>query len=404
MFKMNNRPSTLPWTSSTCAPSQAFSQDIRLQAGLRLHSYLERQHWDGSALCGPDVGVRFNYRIGRFIKGCLPRVRWNDNYRYVQAQGYWIVANWLLHTIFGLEKYRHFAMRCSEYLLAQQRESGAWVYPNPEWSGRIATTEGIWGSLALLESYRQAGDGRFLAAALKWREFVVQQIGFQHVGAESAVNYFHGRKGARIPNNSITLLRFLAELGHVTGQNVYVQHSEGMLRFLRAAQTPAGEFPYAVEGESDGDSRPHFQCFQYNAFACLDLMRYCESSGDASVLPMIRKVLSFLSRGLASDGHCFFDCRNRYREVSYHAAALAQSFAAARRFGIDGYEARANRAYSYLLKSQRSDGSFAFSRRDSLLFGDRRSYPRNLAMILFHLLLGAHTARPQPVPRQDPLN
>ena len=397
---MNTQPCILPSRSPASSPSQSFSQDVRLQAALRLHGYLERQHWNGSALCGPDVGVRLNYRIGRFIKGCLPRVRWNDHYCYVQAQGYWIVGNWLLHTIFGDEKYRHCAIRCSEDLLAQQRESGAWVYPNPEWSGRIATTEGCWGSLGLLESYRQAGDERFLAAALKWREFVVHKIGFQHAGAESAVNYFYGKKGPRVPNNSITLLRFLGELAAVTGQNAYLQHTGGMLRFVRAVQTPSGEFPYAVKGESDGDSRPHFQCFQYNAFACLDLMRYHELTGDPCVVPAISALLGFLRQAQAQDGHSFFACGDHHREVTYHTAVLARAFAAAGPFGIQGYEANADRAYSYLLKLQRADGGFAFSRRDSFLFGDRRSYPRNLAMILLHLLPDSQATEPQSIPKQ----
>jgi hypothetical protein len=402
MFKLNSRASSMPWTNVTARTrSQTITAALDAkQAALHLHSYLQRQHWDGMALGGPDVGIRFNYRIGRFIKGRLRRVRWNDSYCYIQAQGYWILCNWLMYSVFAREEYRHLATLCSEYVLAQQREDGAWVYPNPEWGGRVATTEGIWGSLGLLESYRRTGDWRFRAAAERWYEFVVQKIGFQQIGAELAVNYFHDRKGPRVPNNSVTLLRFLAELADATRQESYLQPRDGLLNFLRAVQSSTGEFPYAVKGESDGNFRPHFQCYQYNAFACLDLMRYCELSGDASVFPMIRKLLSFLCQGSAKDGHSYFDCGDRYREVSYHTAVLAEAFASARRFGIHGYEARANRAYDYLLKLQRPDGSFGFSRRDSFLFGDPRSYPRNLAMILFHLLPEASDEGPKAIPEQ----
>jgi hypothetical protein len=379
--------------------------DAKLQSALRLHEYLANQHWDGCALVGPDVGIRFNYRIGRFVKGYLRRLQWNDNYCYVQAQGYWILSNWQLYAIFGQEKYLHFAVRCSEYLLAQQRADGAWVYPNPEWRGRIATGEGAWGSLGLLESFRQTGDAKFLVGAQKWYEFVVQKIGFQQVGGESAVNYFYGRKGSRIPNVSSFFLRLLAELARVTRQDVYLQRSNGLLKFLQAAQKPTGEFPYAVKGESRGKCPPHFQCYQYNAFACLDLMRYCEFSGDNSVLPMIQRVLSFLHQGLAKDGHSFFACGNRHREIVYHTAVMAQAFARARQFGIDGCEAKANRAYSYLLKSQRLDGSFGFSRRDYFFLGDERSYPRSLAMILYQLLpvewAGVRQTAPPVHPRQS---
>lgn len=383
----DTRAESMPLTHVTRASQlRAVTLGDRLPAALRLHTYLVQRHWDGRALRGPDVGVRFNYRIWRFIKGLLPFVQWNDNYCYVQAQGYWILSNWRMYSVFNHAQYAELATACSEYLLAQQLDDGAWVYPNPEWSGRVATIEGIWGSLGLLETYRQTRDRRFLAAAQKWHEFVVHRIGFQRVGTELAVNYFHEGKGPRVPNNSVSLLRFLAELAQVTGQNTYLQPCGGLLKFLRAVQSPTGEFPYGVKGEWGGDPRPHFQCYQYNAFVCLDLMRYCELSGDSSVLPMIRGVLNFLCQGLAEDGHSFFACDNRSRIVAYHTAVLARAFTAARLFGFPAYEAKADSAYAYLLRLQRPDGSFAFSQRDYFRLRDPRPYPRNLAMILAHLL------------------
>ena len=72
--------------------------------------------------------------------------------------------------------------------------------------------------------------------------------------------------------------------------------------------------------------------------------------------------------------------------MTYHAAALAASFAEAKRIGIQGYEELSARAYRWLLDRQRADGSFPHSSRDYGVLADARSYPRNLAMILFHLL------------------
>jgi hypothetical protein len=387
MFELNSQAHSISSTKDPkCFQPRVMPMDAKMQAALRLHRYLADRHWDGSALVGPDVGIRFNYRIGRFVKSYLRNRRWKDNYRYVQAQGYWILSNWQLYSIFGQEEYRQFAVRCSEYLLAQQREDGAWVYPNPEWRGRIATSEGTWGSLGLLESYRQTGDAKFLSSAQRWHEFVVQKIGFQQVGGELAVNYFYGRTGSRFPTNSIFFLRLLAELACATAQDAYLQPSNGLLKFLQGAQQPTGEFPYAVSGEVPGTCRPHFQCYQYNAFSCLDLMRYYEFGGDTSVLPMIRNLLGFLCQAMAEDGHSLFECGDRHREIIYHTAVLAQAFARARHFGIDGFEMRARRAYNYVLKSQRPDGSFGFSRHDYFLFRDERSYPRSQSMILYQLL------------------
>src|SRR5262245_57169697 len=148
------------------------------QAGLKLNQYLVANHWQGQALIGPDPGIRFNYRIGRFIKGYFGRKFWKDNLYYLQGQGYWVLGNWELFARTGEETYREIALRCSEYMLAQQRDDGAWDYPNPEWRGRVATAEGTWGVLGLLETYRQTRDQRFLKGILEWYKFLLEEIGF----------------------------------------------------------------------------------------------------------------------------------------------------------------------------------------------------------------------------------
>src|ERR1700704_6161655 len=199
------------------------SEDSKMYAALRLHEYLTTTHWNGHALIGPDVGIRLNYRLFRFIKSYFPQMSWKDDYYYVQTQGYWLLDNWQLFSNFRDDKYRNIAVRCSEYLLKQQREDGAWIYPNPEWHGRIATAEGTWGSLGLLETYRQTGDARFLASVKKWHRFLVREIGFQQIGPELAVNYFYGKKGVRVPNNSAIVLRFFAELADATERESYRQ-------------------------------------------------------------------------------------------------------------------------------------------------------------------------------------
>lgn len=361
--------------------------DRYFQAAVKLHHYLLSRHWNGQALMGPDPGMRFNYRIGRFLKSYLPNVPWKDDYYYLQAQGYWILGNWLLFAQTGEKTYREIAVHCSAFMLTQQRDDGAWVYPNREWKGRIATAEGTWGAMGLLETYRQTADPTFLAGALRWHAFLVETIGFQRSGDELAVNYFANRGDARVPNNSAFVLRFLAELAHGTSDKIYLQPCAGLLSFMQHAQKTTGEFPYVVQGTTGGKSQLHFQCYQYNAFQCLDLIRYYEITNDANALPLITQVLSFLRQGLAEDGHALYECGNRYREVTYHTAVLGAAFMQAHQLGIDSYEDLAHRAYAYLIRRQQPDGSFPHSRRDYRLLNDQRSYPRYLAMILYHLLL-----------------
>ena len=167
----------------------------------------------------------------------------------------------------------------------------------------------------------------------------------------------------------------------------YMQQCSGLLTFIQRVQKRTGEFPYAVGGVNyETYHRPHFQCYQYNAFECLNLIRYYELTGDKAVLPLITKLLGFLREGLGENGHAFYECGNRHRAVTYHAAALGAAFAKASQLGLDGYDSLAKHVYTYLLNMQRSNGGFLYSRRDYHLLTDRRSYPRSLAMILYHLL------------------
>ncbi|MEM4847077.1 MAG: hypothetical protein QW794_04905 [Thermosphaera sp.] len=239
----------------------------------------------------------------------------------------------------------------------------------------------------MVESYRQTAQAAFLQGALRWHGFLMRDIGFEQLGDELAVNYFAHRKGARVPNNSAFVLRFFADLAEATGDEAYLAPCAGLLTFLARVQKETGELPYAVKGIADGKNREHFQCYQYNAFQCLDLMRYYRFTGDKAALPLITKVLTFLAKGgLAEDGHARYDCGSHYRIVTYHTAVLAAAFTEAGRLGIPGYDRLASRAFAYLLSVQRSDGSFAHSQREHLLLSDQRSYPRNLAMILYHVL------------------
>jgi hypothetical protein len=368
----------------------------RLRAALSLHEYLVRRHWNGEALIGPDPGVRFNYRAGRFIKNYLPGSWWRDDLCYMQAQGYWVLANWDLYARTGEARYGEIAVRGSRYIVGQQRQDGAWEYPNPEWKGRVATVEGIWASLGLLETFRQTEGDRFLAPVLRWCAYLQERIGFQQVGDELAINYFAGMPGSRVPNNSADALRFFAELASVTGDWHYLEPSRGLLLFLQRAQKPSGEFPYTVDPGGRRDPRLHFQCYQYNAFESLGLMRYHELTGDVAPLPIVTALLRFLRAGVAADGHVFYDCSHAHRAVTYHAAAVGAAFARAGELNIDHCDELSNRAFGYVRRMKQRDGGYVYSTGDYRWLRDQRSYPRYLAMILHHLLLAQRDPHAHP--------
>jgi hypothetical protein len=305
---------------------------------------------------------------------------------YLQAQGYWTLGNWALFRLTGDNEYRQIGICCSEYMLEQQHDDGAWDYPNPEWKGRVATNEGAWATLGLLESYRQTGLSMFLEGVLNWHKFLIETTGFRQTGDELAINYFANTRGTRVPNNSITVLRFFAELADVTKDDRYAEPNIGLLTFIQRVQKPSGEFPYAVGDTADDYVRSHFQCYQYNAFECLNLIRYYEVSGDTTVLPIITSLLSFLAEGLSEEGYAYYQCGQKKRTVTYHTAAIGAALERASQVGIADYSDLARRAYASVLGLQRADGGFIHSQRDYGLLTDRRSYPRYLAMILYHLL------------------
>jgi hypothetical protein len=366
--------------------------DARLFAALALHGYLSRAHWDGDALRGPDAGVRLTYRLGRFVKSYARWLPWRDALYYLQGQAYWTLGNWQLFELVGETRHRDIAVRAARRILETQRGDGAWDYPNPAWKGRVATTEGTWASLALLETFRQTGDGGFLDGALRWNRFLRDHIGFQPAAGGLAVNYFAGRAGAAVPNNTAFVLRLFAELAAVTSDDRYRRECPALVGFMAAVQRPNGEFPYTVATATDPARHEHFQCFQYNAFQCLDLIRVDAIAPELGTRPLVEGVLRFLRSAIAPDGAPSYDCRHRHPNVTYHAAVAAAAFAGAGQAGIAGYDEAASRAYAYVLSQQRPDGSFPHSRRDYRLLSDRRSYPRPLAMILCHLLSGVALA------------
>ena len=358
----------------------------RLKQAISLHRLVADRHGKNGLLVGPDPGIRWNYRVGRFVKGYLPQVRWRDDYCYLQAQGYWMLANWRLFDLTQDAMFRDAASSCAERVVSLQRADGAWDYPNPEWRGRVATVEGIWASIGLLETYRHTRGSELLDAAMKWHGFMSTVTGYQSVGHTLAVNYFAQRASDRIPNNSVAALRFLSELADVSGDETILAPSKGLLAFVSALQKPTGEMPYAARKDTNQASQPHFQCGQYNSFQSLDLLRYILLTGDHSCLPVVEKLVHFVNESVATDGRVSYDCLTPNRWVLYHSAVSAAALDQAASQGIGEFRATANRTYDYVLGQIESPRGAPYSTGDYKILSDRRSYPRYLAMILFHLL------------------
>jgi len=363
------------------------TRDEVLSAAECLHMYLRRRHYGGGLLHGPDTGVRFNLRLWRFLKGALHFFPWSDDYVFTQTQGYWVLANWLLYEATGRADYRDIAVQSTEATLERESPEGFWNYPLPERRHLIATLEGVWGGAALLATYGREPRREFLEGATRAYDFIVNRIGFLNHSRGKAINYFDRPRG-KVPNNSVIAAWYFARLWKATGDRRYLEYFGDLLDFVGAVQLPTGEIPYIVESPQE-KARDHYLCFQYNAYEFLHLAwsnRLCPGGWADSLLPRLAR---FLEIGVQSTGACAFNCANMHGggpEVPYYSAALGAALFEAARLGLVASGEPSERCFARVLARQRPDGGFDYSYGDYGFLRDRRSYPRPMAMTLFHLL------------------
>lgn len=361
-----------------------------LDSGLRLHAYLERHHVSRGLVHGPDAGVRLNLRAWRFLKSAVPFFPWRDDYVFQQTQGYWILSNWMLFEATGEARFRDLALDSTVATLVLQTSEGYWRYPLPERRHLIASVEGNWGAIGLLASYARQGNREHLAGAVRWYEFLTKRIGFQKHGEGEAVNYFDRPRG-KVPNNSVEAAWLFLRLWEATGNERYLVHVEPLLRFVAAVQLPNGELPYVVESPHE-KRRAHYLCFQYNAFQFLKLAWSQALKPGTLAEGVLRPLAHFLEAGVRPDGQSAVDCEHARRsgpEVDYYTAALGTALDEAAGRGLADSQGAADRCYARVLARQKADGGFGYSTGDYGFLHDERSYPRPLAMTLFHLLYGA---------------
>ncbi|MEM7031898.1 MAG: hypothetical protein AAF629_20255 [Chloroflexota bacterium] len=368
------------------------TEERLIKAVTSLYQHILKTHWQNNAVIGPDPGIRFNARIGRFIKGYLGFMPWSDNMAYAQAQKYWVLDNWLMVDL-GLiptQEGKKVAAACSERLRNVQTPEGYWEYPNLEWRGRIQTVEGNYAAMALLETYSRTRTDNLLEGARMWYDYAVEHIGFQEVDGGLAINYFGNIPGERVPNNAASTLRIFAQLAKETQNDQYLEYCPGMIKFLKDVQLENGLLPYAVANPNipSHEDRIHFLCYNYNSFQFLNILDYFKFTNDDSVMPILDGLARFVSTGITDQGAAWYNSHKQNPEVLYYAAAAAATLSQATELGLGDYKNLANRAYTHVLNQQKPNGNMAYySRNNYKLLQDRRSYPRYLSMILYHLLL-----------------
>ena len=357
-----------------------------LQSAYKLHNYLANTHLQENFLVGPDPGIGLNLRYWRFLKSYGNFLPWNDHYLFMQTQGYWCLANWKLFDDTGEDRFRNLAAGCARAVLEIQQPSGRWVYPLPQRRHLVATIEGNWASLALLETYQRQRETRFFEGALRWYEFLMNNIGFQTHASGVAVNYFDRPRGM-VPNNSTSTLHFFGRIAKASGEPNFLGHAGDLADFLSSVQLLSGEIPYIVESTHES-RREHYLCYQYNAFEFLDLAGSYRLQRNEKLRKILERLAKFLLGGVGPQGASAFNCFCRHPEVNYYTAVLGAALHEAHRLELGDYLDAARRCYRRLLSRQMINGGFSYSEKDYGFLEDRRSYPRYQAMILFHLLCG----------------
>jgi hypothetical protein len=358
-----------------------------LSAALRLHAYLTLRHYRDGLLRGPDAGVRFNLRAWRFLKSAFSSVAWGDDHVFIQSQGYWILANWMLFEWSGEGRYRQVALESTEATLRLQTAEGYWRYPLPERKHLIATVEGNWGATGLLATYAREPREAFRTRAVAWYDFLVSRIGFLRHAPGEAVNYFQNPRG-KVPNNSVEAVWFCLRLWNATANPRFLEHVDPMLEFIASVQLTSGELPYVVANDYEA-GRKHYLCYQYNAFQFLKLAWSERVRPNLRTTLLLHRLARFLEHGVTAQGASARDCWHAQPEVDYYTAVLGSALWEAERRGLTSSPGMSGKCFARLLSHQRADGGFDYSTGDYRFLRDTRSYPRPMAMTLFHLLYAA---------------
>jgi len=366
-----------------------------LQTAIDLYEYSRNHFWNGKSLIGPDPGVRWNRVLWRFLKSMLPFVNWNDDRYMLQCQGYWIRNNWTLFHLTGEARFRETAILASGEILKQQHVDGYWTYALPGWKGRIATVEGDYAALGLLATYRETGDPAMLDGAVRWYRFLITHTGFEEYRGTRCIRYFAGHGRDLVPNNATLTLEFFGELAGAAGDPAFLEHADGMIRFLELAQLDSGELPYSFDVPW-AKGRTHFMCYQYNAFQFLDLASFYQTYPDATLKNILHRSIGFLRTGLHPDGHCRYACGKDYPEVTYYTAVLAAAFLKSSEIGLRELREESEAAYRRLLQRRRKSGNYVYSTRNYGWLRDTRAYPRYLSMILKHWVMRIESEKKKP--------
>jgi hypothetical protein len=297
---------------------QIQTADPYLDAASRLHTYIVKKHWAGQTLIGPDPIGKIHWRVTRFMRSYLPWLPNEDRHIFYQGLAYWIKGNFLLFQLTEDQQYLDIACQSADYMVNTQRLDGAWNYPNLSFrKGKFATVEGGWASLALVDAYRIVRDERYLQAAIKWHEFMVNVIGFTAYKDSLCINYYQTPVGM-VPNNATIALWLNAELADVTQDQKFMESSGPQIKFLEYSQLESGELPYAFNINYD-----HLFCYQYNSFEFLDLAHYYDLTQDERVWRILDKLAKYLATGVLPSGACKGDCFKDIPEVNYWTVALA---------------------------------------------------------------------------------
>jgi len=168
---------------------------------------------------------------------------------------------------------------------------------------------------------------------------------------------------------------------------MFNKSEQALLDFIDKADTNQGQFQF-IDAISVVNSNRQVVEQRFREEIARGFSEYLNEKPISYALPLLERLGRYLSRGVTESGACRFDCQHETPEVVYYGAALAAALSRATSMELGDYSELAARAFQRVLSLQRNDGNMQYySTRNYGWLSDRRSYPRYLSMILYHLLL-----------------
>lgn len=194
------------------------------EIALKIGSWLEANNYKGLDVASRDVAVECSTTYS-FSAGA-----WLNLYRKIKDELY-------------LQK----AISCANRVVDLQDENGSWPFPvkfrnNP--ANHCYACETLFSALVMPDLYMQTKDKRYLNSAIRAKQFLFEQNGFQKVDENEHCLWYSSTDKIHIPNLGSFAGNFFSKLHQVTGKDEDYRAARLFSNFCVNSLEANGRMPY----------------------------------------------------------------------------------------------------------------------------------------------------------------